>query len=203
MRNTRQLVTPYIEYSEGWKLSRQGAIVLTFNPSVPGSLIWVGSPWRPIGAFRPLRRDCARLMHRIISWIVWKRSGVGFSIIIWSWNIFQITIKKSRRMSWMVSNYDRKNAARYFDTIHDILRRLSLPKSALKVENSKVCDILANVFFELWENVWFERCSSFILWYKNWRPTFWHYPKHPTRRQSRVISSQMLKCANLFKGFNQ
>ena len=31
------------------------------NPSVPESLICVGSHWRHIGAFPPLRRDCARL----------------------------------------------------------------------------------------------------------------------------------------------
>ena len=60
-----------------------------------------------------------------------------------------------------------------------------------------MCEILGSDFFQLWEYVWFDRCFSFNLWYKNWRPTFWHYPRHSTRSQSCTISIQRPKCATL------
>ena len=44
-----------------------------FNPSVPDSLICVGSRWHQIGAFQSLRRDCERLRDRRKLWIVSKR----------------------------------------------------------------------------------------------------------------------------------
>ena len=40
------------------------------KPSAPDSLICVDSRLRQIGAFRPLRRDCTRLRHRRMSWIM-------------------------------------------------------------------------------------------------------------------------------------
>ena len=51
---------------------------MLLNPSVSDSLICVGSRFGQIGAFRSLRRDCTRLRHRRISWIVSKGRTAGF-----------------------------------------------------------------------------------------------------------------------------
>ena len=51
---------------------------LQFNPSVPESLICVGSRWRQIDAFQPSRRDCTRLRHRRTSWMVAKYWASAF-----------------------------------------------------------------------------------------------------------------------------
>ena len=46
---------------------QRGLLLLSVNPPVPERFICVGARWRQIGAFRPLRRDCARLRDRIMS----------------------------------------------------------------------------------------------------------------------------------------
>ena len=48
------------------------------NPSVPDSLIYVGSCLHQIGVFRVLTRDYARLRHRGMSWIAPKGPAVVF-----------------------------------------------------------------------------------------------------------------------------
>ena len=48
-------------------------------------------PMRQIGALRPLRRNCARLRDRRMSWIASKKSDCGFSVIHWSWESYQTT----------------------------------------------------------------------------------------------------------------
>ena len=48
------------------------------NRSVPDSLICVSTRLRRIGAFWPLRRDCIKLRHRRMSWIVSKGQAFIF-----------------------------------------------------------------------------------------------------------------------------
>ena len=54
----------------GFAASTDGRVttLFSFNPSVPNSLICVGARMRQIGAYWPLRRDCARLGHRRMLW---------------------------------------------------------------------------------------------------------------------------------------
>ena len=121
-------------------------------------------PMRQIGAFQPLRRDCARLRHRRMLWLVSKgRAAIflseiedGTSVkphvlsqfkksidrnitnftILWLWDRLRLffDFETCDSTDFPASNYARIIAARPFDTIHDILRRLSLAKSGLKVE---------------------------------------------------------------------
>ena len=49
-----------------------GESYFCLHPSVPDSLICAGSRWRQIGAFGPMRRDCARLRNSWTSKMVSK-----------------------------------------------------------------------------------------------------------------------------------
>ena len=62
------------------------------NPSVPRSLICVGSRWRQIDAFRLLRRDCARLRRHRMSLIVSKRRAFCLCVI-YSWSKSHVNCK--------------------------------------------------------------------------------------------------------------
>ena len=95
-------------------------------------------PMRQIGAFRLVRRDYARLRDRRMSWIVSKRQASVF------YNKLKLFLNCERTCGLKdvsASIYDRKTDARPFDTIHDILRFLSLAQSLRKSRNALIWHI--------------------------------------------------------------
>ena len=54
----------------GMERCRITKLNVILNPSVPDSIICVGSRLSQIGAFWPLTSDCTRLRHRRMSWMV-------------------------------------------------------------------------------------------------------------------------------------
>ena len=69
------------ELTETEKLLKVSFYPAGLNPSVPDSLICVGSSWHQISAIRPLRRYCRRLEDRKMSRVVSKRRAAVFLII--------------------------------------------------------------------------------------------------------------------------
>ena len=97
-----------------------------FNPSPMGHRF----PMCQIGAFRPLRRDCTRLRHRRMSWVVSKGRA----------SIFIRLIEAGTAVKSYVLLPLKKNT-RPFDTICDILWALRLVQSLIKGRNAPIWHI--------------------------------------------------------------
>ena len=131
------------------------------NPSVRDSLN-ICFNFHKLNVFSTLRADWARLRgHRILERVLVQ---------------LQIIIKKQR-----------PDVLALFSRFDDFSVSCN---SHSKSKNRKICKNHDTTFFELTEYLWFDRFSSFNVWYKNRGPTFWHYPGHSTISQSRKITSQ-------------
>ena len=121
------------------------------NLSVPDSFISVGSNWRWIGAFRPSRRDCARLRDRRISWIVWKFRALLFLSLIEA----EIFVKsdlpqqfKKYSHKWKMFQQLIYDAQRKFKSFISIFKILWAPSARFQgKKNREFCENHGNIFW--------------------------------------------------------
>ena len=87
----------------------------------------------------------------IYDWETTTRRFDGLSNIVWPLSLFQFALKVKKNAKFVIfvsltflnaesmsDSTDKKTAARRFDTIHDILRSLSLEQSLLKGRNAPI-----------------------------------------------------------------
>ena len=76
------------------------------NPSVPDRFKCVVARSRQFGEFRPLRRDCARLRDRRMSWIVSKgRAAVFLSNIATGTSVECYVLSEFKKVCAMIFPY--------------------------------------------------------------------------------------------------